>query len=155
MSDELITIAVDPGVNGAIVWKHKNEIYSENMPSADYLVVELLCQLSKKSKSIEMYLEEPPLFAGKSIPGSAIGKLMWNTGILYGASIAYGFKIHRVRPAIWMKTHPVGTKGELTTSKWKNKLKARACELFPNINVTLANADALLILDSGLRKAIN
>jgi hypothetical protein len=29
---------------------------------------------------------------------------------------------------------------------WKNKLKTRAQQLYPGIKVTLANADALLIL---------
>jgi hypothetical protein len=38
----------------------------------------------------------------------------------------------------------------------KNKLKARAGELFGSqLKVTLANADALLILDAARRGAIN
>jgi hypothetical protein len=80
---------------------------------------------------------------------------MWNTGVLYGAAVAMGWKIHRIRPAIWQKTHTCGTKGELTTTQWKNKLKARAAELFPSVDVTLWNADALLIFDSATRGAIN
>ena len=86
-----------------------------------------------------------------------IGKLMWNTGVLYGAAVACGWEVHRVRPAIWQKAHPVGTKGDLSTTAWKNKLKARAGELYgsvPGIKVTLANADALLILDAAMRGAI-
>jgi hypothetical protein len=65
-----------------------------------------------------------------------------------------GMSVHRVRPATWLKAHPLGTKGDLTTTAWKNKLKARACELFPSVTVTLWNADALLILDAARRKAI-
>jgi hypothetical protein len=34
-------------------------------------------------------------------------------------------------------------------------LKGRAAELYPDTAVTLATADALLLLDAGLRKAIN
>ncbi len=90
-----------------------------------------------------------------NIPGSAIGKLMWNTGVLYGAAVTLGWKMHRVRPAIWQKAHTCGTKGDLTTTAWKNKLKARAAELFPTVDVTLWNADALLILDAARRGAIN
>jgi hypothetical protein len=104
---------------------------------------------------MEIFIELPPLFAGRNIPGSAIGKLMLNYGVCYGASAALGFKIHPVRPPIWQKAHTRGTKGELTTTQWKNKLKARAAELFPDLPVTLATADALLVLDAGLRGAIN
>ena len=66
-----------------------------------------------------------------------------------------GWEVRRVRPAIWQKAHPVGTKGDLTTTQWKNKLKARASELFPQIKVTLGNADALLLLDAARRGAVN
>ena len=38
---------------------------------------------------------------------------------------------------------------------WKNHLKAKALELYPNLDVTLVNADALLILDAARRGAIN
>ena len=58
-------------------------------------------------------------------------------------------------PAIWQKAHTCGTKGDLTTTQWKNKLKARAAELFPAVDVTLWNADALLIYDAATRRAIN
>jgi hypothetical protein len=151
-----LLVAVDPGVNGGVVWKDSDGVVScEKMPASDAAVCELLAELSAKAKDVEMFLEEPPLFAGKNIPGSAIGKLMWNAGVLYGASVALGFRIHRVRPAIWQKAHPVGTKGDLTTTAWKNKLKGRAAELFPAVDVTLWNADALLILDAASRGAIN
>ena len=152
-----LIIAVDPGVNGgiAVLFPSEGNVEVHKMPSTDWDVVTLMADLSTKAKDVDLFLEEPPLFAGKGIPGSAIGKLMWNTGILYGAAIAMGWKVHRIRPAIWMKAHPVGTKGDLTTTAWKNKLKSRAAELYPTIDVTLWNADALLILDAARRGAIN
>lgn len=150
-----IIIAVDPGVNGGIVCWDGEQITTQKMPPTDSDVCSFLAEISLKAKEVEMFLEEPPLYAGRNIPGSAIGKLMWNTGVLYGASYALGFRIHRIRPAIWMKAHTVGTKGELTSTQWKNKLKAKAQELFPTVDVTLWNADALLILDAARRGAIN
>jgi hypothetical protein len=151
-----LIVAIDPGVNGGIVWALNGDpVDSIKMPESDVAVCDFLAHLSCKAKDVSLYLEEPPLFAGKNIPGSAIGKLMWNTGVLYGAAVAMGWKIHRIRPAAWLKTHTVGTKGDLTTTQWKNKLKARASELFPNVDVTLWNADALLIFDSATRGVIN
>ena len=154
-SSDLLIVAIDPGVNGGVAWRWEGKTYAVKMPPTDFDCVALLASLAELTTWVELYLEEPPLYAGKNIPGSAIGKLMFNTGVLYGAAIALRFKVHRVRPAIWMKSHPVGTKGELTTTEWKNKLKARASELYPDgVPVTLWSADALLILDAAVRRAI-
>ena len=152
-----LLVAVDPGVSGAIVTFHDNlGLESFNMPGTDWEVCKLVADITTKANNVVMYLEEPPLYTGRNIPGSAIGKLQFNTGVLYGAAVACGWEVHRVRPAIWQKAHPVGTKGDLTTTAWKNKLKARAGELFGSqVKVTLANADALLILDAAKRGAIN
>ena len=152
-----LLVAVDPGVSGAIVTYHDNlGLESYNMPGTDWEVCKLVAEITTKANKVVMYLEEPPLYTGRNIPGSAIGKLQFNTGVLYGAAVACGWEVHRVRPAIWQKAHPVGTKGDLTTTAWKNKLKARAGELFGSeLKVTLANADALLILDAARRGAIN
>jgi len=159
MSYYPLLVAVDPGVSGAIVTYHPNlGTHSYNMPGTDWEVCKLVANISTQAGKVVLYLEEPPLYTGRNIPGSAIGKLFWNTGVLYGAAVACGWEVHRVRPAIWQKAHPVGTKGDLSTTAWKNKLKARAGELFgsePGLKVTLANADALLILDAAKRGAIN
>ena len=151
-----LIVAIDPGVNGGLALLDRDGVVTvQKMPGTDFEVVSFLVEVSNTAKEIDCYLEEPPLFAGKNIPGSAIGKLMWNTGVLYGAAVCLGWKMHRVRPAIWQKAHTCGTKGDLTTTAWKNKLKARAAELFPTVDVTLWNADALLILDAARRGAIN
>jgi len=154
-STSFLTIAIDPGVNGGVVWHYEGQVHAVKMPPTDFDVAALLVSLAGKSALVELFLELPPLYCGKNIPGSSIGKLMANYGVCYGAAAALGMKIHPVRPAIWMKAHPIGTKGELTTTQWKNKLKGRAAELYPDTAVTLATADALLLLDAGLRKAIN
>lgn len=150
----LIVVAVDPGQSGGIVWRHEG-LHAVRMPPTDFDVVGVLVSIACKSALVEIYLEEPPLYAGKNIPGSSVGKMMFNFGIIYGAAIALGWKVHRVRPQTWQKAHPVGTKGNQTTTQWKNKLKARASELFPDLPVTLATADALLIYDAAVRQAIN
>ena len=151
-----LIVAIDPGVNGGLALLDRDGVVTvQKMPGTDVDVVSFLVEVSNTAKEVDCYLEEPPLYAGKNIPGSAIGKLMWNTGVLYGAAVCLGWKMHRIRPAIWQKAHTCGTKGELSSTAWKNKLKARAAELFPTVDVTLWNADALLILDAAKRGAIN
>ena len=99
-----LIVAIDPGVNGGLALLDQEGVVTvQKMPGTDYEVVSFLVEVSSTAKEIDCYLEEPPLYAGKNIPGSAIGKLMWNTGVLYGAAVCLGWKMHRVRPAIWQK----------------------------------------------------
>lgn len=145
-----LIIGIDCGVNGGVCWNHNGVTTAMRMPPTDFDVVDLLVSLSRKSPHVEMFIELPPLYAGRNVPGSAIGKLMMNYGICYGASVALKFKIHPVRPQAWQKFHALGTKGERTITQWKNHLKAKASELYPDIAVTLWSADALLVLNAGL-----
>ena len=151
-----LIVAIDPGVNGGLALLDQDGVVTvQKMPGTDYEVVSFLVEVSNTAKEIDCYLEEPPLYAGKVIPGASVGKMMWNCGVIYGAAVCLGWKMHRVRPAIWQKAHTCGTKGERSTTEWKNVLKSRAAELWPTVDVRLWNADALLILDAAKRGAIN
>ena len=66
-----------------------------------------------------------------------------------------GVRIVRVRPHDWQKHLRLGTKKDCSgTTEWKNKLKSEAIRRFPTQKVTLATADALLILDYALEKGL-
>ena len=152
-TNELIIVAIDPGASGGIVWEHQG-LHAVRMPPTDFDVVNLLAGIACKSALVELYVEEPPLFTGKNIPGSSVGKMMFNFGLIYGAAIALGWKVHRVRPQAWQKAHPLGKKAD-HGSAWKRHLKARASELYPNHPITLCTSDAFLIYDAAIRQAIN
>jgi hypothetical protein len=55
-----------------------------------------------------------------------------------------------VRPQKWQGFLGLG-KSEGDKTKWKNKLKAKAQNLFPSLDVTLSTADALLLLEYGVK----
>lgn len=152
-TNDLILVAIDPGASGGIVWKHEG-LHAVRMPPTDFDVVNLLAGIACKSELVELYVEEPPLFTGKNIPGSSVGKMMFNFGLIYGAAVALGWKVHRVRPHAWQKAHPVGKKADHGAG-WKRHLKARASELYPDHAVTLCTSDAFLIYDAAIRQAIN
>jgi hypothetical protein len=152
--DEMLRIAVDPGQNGGVAYSFLGKTYAVKMPPTEFDVIALLKTLGKQSKLVELYLEEPSTGGWGKASVHSVGKLQFNVGVIYGAAICEGFKVHRVKPAIWMKTHPVGTKGDRTTTVWKNILKQRASELFPDHPVTLATCDALLILHAAARGEI-
>jgi hypothetical protein len=69
-------------------------------------------------------------------------------GFLKGVVQALGIKLVLVRPQVWQKPFNLGTASRCASqSEWKNKLKAEAQRRFPQLPVTLATADALLILE--------
>lgn len=152
--DEMLRIGVDPGKNGGIAYSFLGKTYAVKMPPTDFDVVAFLAALSKQSRLIELYLESPSTGGWGPASKHSVALLQFNVGVIYGAAVALGFKVHRVKPAVWMKSHPVGVKGERTSTEWKNILKARASELFPDHPVTLATCDALLILHAAARGEI-
>ena len=99
-------------------------------------------------------LEEVNGFVGKAQPGSAMFKFGEGYGFLKGVVQALGIRLVLVRPQVWQKAFGLGTASRCASkSEWKNKLKAEAQRRFPELNVTLKTADALLILDWALRPA--
>lgn len=153
-----IIVAIDPGQSGAIVWSKDGEpeITADKMPPSDVEVCQYIADLSLKAKDVELYLEEPSLTGyGPGIPGYSIARLAQNFGMIYGAAVAMGWSIHRVNPQAWQAAHSLGKKKD-HGKKWKTHLKSRALELYGSrIDVTLANADALLLYHAAVRGAVN
>jgi hypothetical protein len=153
-----ILVAIDPGQSGAIVWSKDGEpeITADKMPPSDVEVCQYIADLSLKAKDVELYLEEPSLTGyDPGIPGYSIARLAQNFGMIYGAAVAMGWSIHRVNPQAWQAAHSLGKKKD-HGKKWKNHLKARALELYGSrIDVTLSNADALLLYHAANRGAVN
>ena len=67
-------------------------------------------------------------------------------GFLKGCLMSLGFRVVLVRPQRWQKQLSLGSKKEHGKA-WKNHLKANAQRLFPNAEITLKTADALLLLE--------
>lgn len=78
-------------------------------------------------------------------------------GVGYGglrmALTAAGIPFEDVAPHQWQKALGIPKrKRNETARQWKNRLKAKAQQLFPQENITLATADALLIAEYCRRK---
>jgi len=151
-----LIVCIDPGQSGCICWSVDGEpVTCEKMPGTDVEVCQLIADLSSKAKDVELFLEEPSTAGyGPLIPAAAIARLAQNYGMIYGAAVAMGFIIHRVKPQAWQAAHSLGKKKDHGKG-WKAHLRARAQELFPTQSVTLWSADALLIFDAATRRAIN
>lgn len=142
-------IAIDPGKNGgiAIYSSERNQLVEVvKMPPTPQ---ELLSFLRLYQFNSVCYLEKVG-----GLPGMG-GSAMFNFGKGFGhiemALLCAKIPTNEVLPQKWQKFLSLGTKGGKSTSEWKNKLKTRAEQLFPNAGkITLATSDALLILKYGI-----
>lgn len=148
-------IAVDPGKSGGLVYVAPGGVVEAvPMPDTPTDVCELLRSAQRVGNGT-LVIEQIPLFTGKNIPSSTTAVLFENFGIILGVAIALGMRIERVRPQDWQKVFGVGTSRNCDSkTEWKNKLKSKAQELFPQTKVTLATADSLLIFEWYRRKCL-
>lgn len=116
------------------------------MPDTEGDVVDFL--RSRRAEGCEtIIIEDVSGFAGVGHPGSRMFSFGKGVGVLHGAAMALGFRVELVKAQKWQKSFGLGTAASCGTKTiWKTKLKATAQRLFPNTKVTLATADALLIL---------
>lgn len=145
-------IGIDPGLSGGIAcWKFGNSMTAFSTPPTEGDLLELLKTLIEPGKTIA-FVEEVGGFAGKQQPGSAMFKFGRNFGFTLGVLQALGVRIELVRPQKWQKPLSLGTASTCASrSEWKNKLKACAQRLYPALKPTLGTADAILIMDYGLK----
>ena len=82
------------------------------------------------------------------MPGQG-AQAMWKfSGNYHGirmALLANNIPFETVSPQKWQKFYNIKKDKNQSKTQHKNKLKAKAQELFPNEKITLKNADALLI----------
>jgi Holliday junction resolvasome RuvABC endonuclease subunit len=139
----MTTIGIDPGTNGGIAWITDGKPCVEKMPDTLQDLWELLRDIAVEGQCVA-YLEQvhsSPQMGVKSAFTFGNG-----FGHLEMALTAAGIPFERVRPQVWQKAMGCMTKGD------KNVSKRRSQELFPQIKVTHAIADALLIAAYGAKQ---
>ncbi|HVU07826.1 MAG TPA: hypothetical protein VHG89_04705 [Verrucomicrobiae bacterium] len=138
-------IAIDPGADGGLAWSKFGHAYCCRMPATLGDLVAALRALYAAGYQTAV-VEKVVGF----IPGGGAGAMFsfgQNFGQIQGALQGLLFRVIEVRPQEWQKALQLGDKGSQSQGQWKNKLKAEAQRRFPEIEVTLKTADALLLLD--------
>ena len=135
-------IGIDPGKSGAIAALNDNgELDCGQEPQrndatesdiADFIAV---CAACSKFAFIERVAARP----GQGVSSSF--KFGQSYGFLRGLLIANGIPFEEVTPQKWQSAMGCLSKGD------KNVTKARAQQLFPQLKITHANADAILIAE--------
>jgi hypothetical protein len=148
-------IAIDPGVGGGIAYIDTDgSVHALPMPSTLHdmdtqLMILCTAHNTTSADTPTVFLEELPKFTGK-MSGSSMATMFRNYGRIEGLLAAYGARIEYLPPKKWQSALGLGDK-KTHGPRWKAHLKGRAQALYPNLSVTLKTADALLILEAGLK----
>lgn len=163
----MIIVGIDPGQSGGIAkLKQDGERWipsARSMPATEIGISDHLWSLYSESQDdgIELlcFLEQVQVMpairriktAGGEVrqevnPGiTSTANFMKGYGFIRGCLITIGIKVEDIRPQAWQKLLGCMTRGN------KNVSKGKAQELFPQLKITHAIADALLIAECGRR----
>lgn len=156
---ELI-VAIDPGAQGGIVYDYGNAVHAVKMmkdPGEIYAFLKGLVLIIDGYESVVCYVEK----VGGYMPGNsgpAAVKFARHCGHIEAFLLALKIKTHYIAPVVWMNYfvgkigYPGGMPGCKRKTLRKNIIKAKAQELYPDVKITLAIADALGILSYGCMK---
>lgn len=148
-------IAIDPGVGGGIAYVDTDgSTHALPMPGTLHdmdtqLMILCIAHNTTSADTPTVFLEELPKFAGK-MSGSSMATMFRNYGRIEGILAAYGARIEYLPPKRWQTALGLGDK-KTHGPRWKAHLKGRAQALYPQLTVTLKTADALLILEAGMK----
>lgn len=154
----MLVIGVDPGASGGI-----SVVYGEvdgfpvgcqfggawKIPEGESSLVALLEGLLEQSPDscFVAYLEQVHSMPGQGVRSCfTFGK---NYGLLRGVLVALGIDIVDVTPQKWQKTLGCRSGKGFTKTEHKRNLKVMAQEMCPELKVTNATADAILIARYG------
>ena len=152
---ERIIMGIDPGTNGGIAVLDRDGKVLEvgKMPATPQDILDFLGEYS--GQDVTAALED----VGHGIPGQsskATATFARHNGHLEMALLALGMPTEKVTPQKWQKVYQLGSSKSCTKIQWKNKLKAKAQQLFPSLGkkITLSTSDALLIAEYARRLAL-
>lgn len=151
-----IIIGIDPGANGAFAIRYQDGSSFAHRFTSDSDFLESMREIAEASDidnaEVTVYIEQVGGFVGKAQPGSSMFNFGKNFGFQLGVCQAFSFRVELVRPQVWQKAYPTKTSKKENETQHKRELKDYAARLFPKEKVTLATADALLILDYATKK---
>ena len=142
-SHSKIYIGIDPGKSGAIASIDNLDMRAWNCPDDAIDMNSLILLIIGWHAADALHVLMEKVWAR---PNNA-SRAAFNYGVNYGQwfGVLAGFEIEPelILPAHWMKFYDM--KKGMEYQERKKWLKATAQELYPNIKVTLINADAILI----------
>lgn len=154
MSKAIYYIGIDPGAGGGIACLFPCRKEFTSMPKTETDIWNYFHGMT--AKNCFAVLEQVGGYVGGAgQPGSAMFKFGQNYGSIRMALTAAKIPFETVPPQVWQKKlgiPPRNKKKNESKSAFKNRLKARAAQLFPDEKITLQTADAILLAEYCRRK---
>lgn len=147
-----IFIAIDPGASGAaaVKWTDGSVCVEPFLSEIEMLEFMRIVRENADAEGADVcvFIEKVGGFVGGiGNTGSSMFNFGRNYGYYIGVCDALGFATRFVAPGVWQKKYPTRAKSAKEKAAHKRELKEHAARLYPKLKVTLASADALLILD--------
>lgn len=138
-------IAIDPGASGG--WVHLEPFGDEPKAYSYKTETEFLEFLSPINPAgYVAVVEDVPAFVASATSNASSFKLGYNFGFLVGALRARRFPVELVKPKSWQKGLR-GLRPRMGYTDRKRAIKDNAARLYPDLKVTNATADAVMIMD--------
>lgn len=137
-------IAFDPGKAGGACIRHEDGTIELHPFRVEHEYIELIRELDRKK--YEAVVEDVPAFVSSATSNASSFKLGYNFGFIVGALRALRLATHLVKPQVWQKGLQ-GLRPKLGYTDRKRILKDNAIRLYPDLKITNATADAVLIMD--------
>ena len=147
-------IGIDPGKSGGIAVAIMGESVCYPMPDTEKDTWELIVSLHgghlEQKPDAYAYIEKVHAMPGQGV--TSMFNFGMNYGMLRAFLVAAGIPFETVTPQKWQKFFGLirKDKNETNTQK-KNRHKAKAQEIFPDLKITHKVADCLLIAEYGWR----
>lgn len=156
-----IVMGIDPGASGGIAASVDlfGSLFAKpcaiSMPDTDGDIRDLFEKVKALGAAVTVYLEDVPKLirfgpgpSGMRPNTDCYGQFRF----LVGLAIANRFQVVLVTPKKWQKPFSMHRGAAEDTVSWKNRLKGISQNLYPDLRVTKATADALLILYYGMKE---
>lgn len=140
-------IGIDPGLSGGMAVLDKDGLVFEliAMPATEKDQGEVIMQLPDYGIFVLIEWINPAI---QKIGKSQMSKLYGNYMALRMALSVAEIPFEDIKPVKWQRSLGIQSrKKSENTTQWKNRLKAKAQQLFPKDDVTSNTCDALLIAE--------
>lgn len=141
-------IGIDPGVQGGIaaIMGDLRSVEAQPMPETEQEILDALRHYTARFDCVACIEWIHPAIQG--IGKSQMSKLYGNYMSLRMALSALQISYEIIQPKKWQGELGIqARKNNETRNKWKARLRQKAQQIFPRIEVTLATADALMIAE--------
>ncbi|MCP3882381.1 MAG: hypothetical protein GY701_28900 [Sulfitobacter sp.] len=147
-----VVIGIDPGLAGGIAWTEgPDKLGAVKMPETERDVADVIERLANLPELTVAYIER--VHSSPQMGVTSAFTFGRGYGFLRGLLTARCIPFDEVTPRTWQKEFSLlrRSSSESGTDK-KNRHKAKAQQLWPDLKVTHATADALLICEWARRR---